>query len=82
VSLATFRDHHAFTATEARELADRDRDALAVCTLKDAVKLASLWPPSRELWYLSQELVVEQGAEHIDSLCERVLEHVSPATAG
>ncbi|MEK7402710.1 MAG: tetraacyldisaccharide 4'-kinase [Gemmatimonadota bacterium] len=82
VTLASFRDHHAFSAEEVRRLAESEPDALAVCTMKDAVKLARLWPASRELWYLSQQLVVEQGAEHIERLCARVLERVSPAIAG
>jgi tetraacyldisaccharide-1-P 4'-kinase len=49
-------------------------DGFAVCTLKDAVKLASRWPGPSRLWYVSQQLVVEQGAEDIDRLLKRVLE--------
>jgi tetraacyldisaccharide 4'-kinase len=82
VTFAPFRDHHHFSADDVLRLADTAPDALAVCTLKDAVKLAPRWPGSRELWYLSQQLVVEQGAEHIDRLCAHVLERVSTASAG
>ena len=82
VTLAPFRDHHHFTSDEARQLSEAPADNLVVCTLKDAVKLAAMWPASRSLWYLSQQLVVEQGDEHIDRLCARVLERVSAATAG
>jgi tetraacyldisaccharide 4'-kinase len=82
VSLRAFRDHHSFSADEVRALAESASDSLAVCTLKDAVKLAPLWPPSRALWYLSQHLVIEQGGEHIDRLCARMWERVSNANAG
>lgn len=83
VVLTPFRDHHAYTAGEATSLANAaSHDAITVCTLKDAVKLAPLWPPSRGLWYVSQQLVVEQGAEHLDRLCASVLERASSAAAG
>jgi tetraacyldisaccharide 4'-kinase len=81
VTLRSYPDHHAFTASDVRALIDAQGDAMAVCTLKDAVKLAPLWPTSRELWYVSQHLTVEQGGENIDRLCERVLERVPPVTA-
>ena len=75
VSLTAFRDHHTFTDQELRAIASRvPTDGFAVCTLKDAVKLASRWPGPSRLWYVSQQLVVEQGAEDIDRLLKRVLE--------
>lgn len=75
VSLAAFRDHHAYTDAEIAAAAARvPADGLAVCTLKDAVKLASRWPGSSRLWYVSQQLVVEQGAEDLDRLLKRVLD--------
>jgi len=80
VALTSFRDHHAYTADEARSLANSaPHDAIVVCTLKDAVKLAPLWPPSRGLWYVSQQLVVEHGAEHLDRLLASVVERASSA---
>lgn len=80
VSLAAFRDHHDFTAADAARLADRVPDGgLAVCTLKDAVKLAPVWAGPSPLWYLSQQLVVERGEGEIDRLLERVLGARSPA---
>lgn len=82
VTLAAFRDHHRFTKPEVDALAAMAPDALAVCTLKDAVKLAPVWPASRALWYVSQQLAVEEGAEHLDRLCARVLEQVDSATVG
>lgn len=74
VRLTMFRDHHEFTGADVAELAAAvPRSGLAVCTLKDAVKLDALWPGSSPLWYVSQQLVVDEGAEHLDLLLERVL---------
>ena len=63
-------DHHRFTAEEAQALArEAQRVGSVVCTLKDAVKLGPLWPPGAPpLWYLSQRLRVERGAEMLAAL--------------
>jgi len=75
VALAAFRDHHRFTDEEVLRLARQvPPDGLAVCTLKDAVKLAGRWPVPGRLWYVSQHLVVEKGADILDGLFERALE--------
>ena len=70
-----FRDHHAFTAADAVAVARRAEGADGVvCTLKDAVKLGTVWPrvgPS--LWYVSQSVVVERGASALDRAVDRVL---------
>ncbi len=70
-----FRDHHAFTAADAGQLAAAAsrRDGL-VCTLKDAVKLAPLWPANATpLWYVSQIAVIERGAAELDRALATVL---------
>jgi tetraacyldisaccharide 4'-kinase len=74
----SFPDHHAFTRAEARNLAAEGGNSdFVVCTLKDAVKLESLWPAEAgSLWYVSQRLRIEDGQEHIDRLLENLL---SPA---
>ena len=71
----SFPDHHAFTREEARDLAARATNSdFVVCTLKDAVKLESLWPDEAgSLWYVSQRLRIEDGEEHI----ERLLDHLT-----
>lgn len=71
----TFPDHHAFTRGEARDLAaEAGNSDFVVCTLKDAVKLESLWPAEAgSLWYVSQRLRIEDGQEHIDRLLENLL---------
>jgi tetraacyldisaccharide 4'-kinase len=75
VTLAAYRDHHTFSDAEVASLSRHvPPDGLAVCTLKDAVKLASRWPGPSRLWYVSQQLVVDQGAEHMDRLVQRVLD--------
>ena len=68
----SFSDHHAFTRREARELAAlATASDFVVCTLKDAVKLESLWPAEAgSLWYVSQRLKIEDGHEHIEWLLD------------
>ena len=71
----SFPDHHAFTRREARDLSMRASSSdFVVCTLKDAVKLESLWPAEAgSLWYVSQRLRIEDGQEHIDRLLDALL---------
>jgi tetraacyldisaccharide 4'-kinase len=71
VSLARYADHHAYSPADAAALAGRaaragrgERAAWVVTTLKDAVKLGPLWPRDAvPLWYVSQGVTVERGAE-------------------
>lgn len=71
----SFPDHHQFTSREARELEAQAGTAdFVVCTLKDAVKLESLWPAEAgSLWYVSQRLKVEEGQPHIDRMLDDLL---------
>ena len=71
----SFPDHHAFTVSEARHLAAQTSSSdFAVCTLKDAVKLESMWPAEAgSLWYVSQRLKIEDGQPHIDRLLDNLL---------
>jgi tetraacyldisaccharide 4'-kinase len=73
----SFADHHAFTRREARYLAaEANSSDFVVCTLKDAVKLESMWPAEAgSLWYVSQRLKIEDGQPHID----RMLDNLSSA---
>ncbi|HUR92622.1 MAG TPA: tetraacyldisaccharide 4'-kinase [Gemmatimonadaceae bacterium] len=68
----SFPDHHRFTHDEIGRLAARAPAAgMAVCTLKDAVKIAPLWPADAPaLWYVSQPVRVESGAEHFERLLD------------
>jgi tetraacyldisaccharide 4'-kinase len=82
VSLSAYRDHHRFSDDEIRAMAARvPTDSFAVCTLKDAVKLAGRWPGPSRLWYVSLQLVVEQGADELDRLLKRVLDARAANTA-
>ncbi len=71
----TFPDHHAFTAEEARLLAAQASNSdFVVCTLKDAVKLESVWPAEAgSLWYVSQRLRIEDGQERVNRLLADLL---------
>jgi tetraacyldisaccharide 4'-kinase len=70
-----FADHHAFDARDvARIVHSAEGRAGVVCTLKDAVKLAPLWPPAGPpLWYVSQRAVVERGGAVLDASLEVIL---------
>jgi tetraacyldisaccharide 4'-kinase len=72
---AVFADHHAFTDREVAQLAREATSAeLAVCTLKDAVKLGPRWSRAAPaLWYVSQRVTVERGAESVERLLGAVL---------
>ncbi len=70
-----FADHHTFGRHDAALIARRIAGVSdVVCTLKDAVKLAPLWPrEAPTLWYLSQTVVVDRGGDAIDRVFARVL---------
>jgi tetraacyldisaccharide 4'-kinase len=75
VTSASYPDHHAFSAQDGARLAAQAASVdRAVCTLKDAVKLAPVWPRGAvALWYLSQAVEVERGGALIrDALCRLV----------
>lgn len=81
-----FADHHAYGAADvARIQAAADGAHAVLCTLKDAVKLAPLWPRAGlPLWYLSQSVVVEQGADILERAIQQLLAAREPSisTAG
>ena len=80
VTQATFPDHHAFDARDAAALAARAGTVdMAVCTLKDAVKLGPLWPRNAPpLWYLSQAVVIERGAPQLHEALRRLVPDSQP----
>lgn len=69
VHAISYRDHHAYDAGDVAHLIRSSEGADGVvCTLKDAVKLGPIWPPTGPpLWYVSQRTVVERGALALDS---------------
>jgi tetraacyldisaccharide 4'-kinase len=75
VRAAVFSDHHAYTHAEVVRLAAMmAAGEIAVCTLKDVVKLAPHWPrEAPPLWYVSQSVVIEEGRDALDGLVTRVL---------
>lgn len=76
VRLRAFRDHYPFSGDDAALLAREGEGAdLVVCTLKDAVKLAPVWPRSGPgLWYLSQQVILERGRPALERLIDQVLD--------
>lgn len=79
---ACFVDHHAYSPADVAALAARARSAdRVVCTLKDAVKLGALWPADGPpLWYLSQSVVFETGADRVQSVIDRLIRNAAPFT--
>ena len=74
VTARTFRDHHRFTRDEVAALAAEARHFdRTLCTLKDAVKLGPLWPGPSPLWYVSQRVVLEDGADAVDAVVDAAL---------
>jgi tetraacyldisaccharide 4'-kinase len=75
VRFSIFTDHHAFTAEEAAGLAaSLEPGERLICTLKDAVKLGPQWPDGAPpLWYVSQQVLIEEGSDIIDSLFAAIL---------
>ena len=70
-----FRDHHHFARRDVDRLIERSTGLDAViCTLKDAVKLAPLWPHvAPPLWYVSQQAEIERGGTALDASLAEVL---------
>jgi tetraacyldisaccharide 4'-kinase len=75
VRTAFFSDHHRFTADDARRLASGIVEGeWPVCTLKDYVKLAPLWPAAASaFWYVSQRVAPESGESAIEQALDSVL---------
>jgi tetraacyldisaccharide 4'-kinase len=81
-----FPDHHAFGPRDlAKITSSGEQRAGVVCTLKDAVKLAPVWPRvGPALWYVSQRAVVERGGAALDASLGALLaaRAAVPPTAG
>ena len=75
VAARGFPDHHRYTREEVERLAAlAPAGGMAVCTLKDAVKIAPLWPADAPaLWYVSQPVRVGWGAEHFERRMDALL---------
>ena len=75
VRARAFADHHAFTVGDAGSMAESlAAGEIAVCTLKDHVKLAALWPrQAPALWYVSQHSIVEEGGGPLNDAIAAVL---------
>jgi tetraacyldisaccharide 4'-kinase len=76
VRLRAYPDHHPFTESDARSLASSlASDEIPICTLKDAVKLAPLWPrEGAAIGYVSQAVIVDENGSAIDAMLELVIQ--------
>ena len=74
VSAEIYPDHHHFEPEEiARFVRSIPPDGLAICTLKDAVKLADRWPrEAPTLWYVSQRVSVERGVGGVEHILDEL----------
>ncbi len=65
-----FPDHHAFTSRDVRKIANFMGGLdFVVCTLKDAVKLAPIWPAGEApLWYVSMSVEAVSGEAALDEM--------------
>jgi tetraacyldisaccharide 4'-kinase len=72
-----FPDHHRYVSSDVSRILSTGGagDAMVVCTLKDAVKLAPMWPAAAPpLLYVLQRLEVESG----NAALERLLIQLTP----
>jgi len=67
VTQRQFRDHHNYSAAEARELQrEADSHKYVITTEKDAVKLSRQWPANgARLWYVSQAVRLTEGSSFV-----------------
>ncbi len=72
VRMRAFPDHHPFTAGNAESLArSLGPNEIALCTLKDAVKLLPLWPREAvAIGYVSQAVIVEERGDAINAILD------------
>ena len=78
VIAVSYRDHHHFEPDEiARFVRSIPADGLAICTLKDAVKLTPRWPrEAPTLWYVSQRVSVERGVGGVEHILEELTQRL------
>jgi len=84
VELVSFPDHHEFSPEDVARLVERrGTEREVVCTLKDAGKLAALWPRALSApWYVSQRISVQSGEREYEAAIRQVLDARPPqATA-
>jgi tetraacyldisaccharide 4'-kinase len=76
VRLYDYADHYPFAAEDAVRLARAgEAGDRVVCTLKDAVKLAPVWPRGGPgLWYVTQQVILERGRPEVERLIGQILE--------
>ena len=76
VDAMLYPDHYDFQEADVTTITRRARDSdITVCTLKDAVKLISLWPRTApDVWYVTQTVHFERGENELRRILDRALE--------
>jgi tetraacyldisaccharide 4'-kinase len=74
VELAAFPDHHEFTAEDAVALVRRAAGRTIIMTLKDAVKLRELLPPSISAYVLRQRVEFETREDVVEAALRMVVQ--------
>jgi tetraacyldisaccharide-1-P 4'-kinase len=74
VTAHLYPDHHHFAPDEiSRFIRSLPPAGLAICTLKDGVKLAHQWPrEAPTLWYVSQRVSVERGVGGVEHILDEL----------
>ena len=75
VRMRAYPDHHPFTLADAQSLArGLGSGEIALCTLKDAVKLLPLWPrEAAAIGYVSQAVIIDEGGDAITAILDLVI---------
>lgn len=70
-----FPDHHDFTPDDVTRITRLAKGAdVVVCSLKDAVKLAPMWPRGApDVWYVTQTVTFERGGDHVQEIVDSLL---------
>ena len=87
VTASFYPDHHQYSGADVQSVLARAAGVdFVVCTLKDAVKLQSLWPDKgRPLLYVSQRVELMNGEGHLETALDRLVAarpHSFSTTAG
>src|SRR5690606_22360810 len=77
-----YPDHHAYGDADVSEITRQSASVdLVVCSLKDAVKLAPVWPRvAPNVWYVTQKVSFEHGERDIARVLELALSLRSAST--
>jgi tetraacyldisaccharide 4'-kinase len=73
VEAVAYRDHHEFSAADARSILSRAGGRRLLVTRKDAVKLRPLLDPRADVWVVAQRVEWERGGERVVEAIDRLV---------